>query len=99
MVEEHEAHLIDWASKRDEFRTVEAILLGLHESLGAFGRGLEEATQGAGIPVLQQLEKLRPPWHHVDAGHVECGPREISAAATRWSAVLHRLKSDPSASL
>jgi hypothetical protein len=98
LVEEHEAHLQHWARQRDAFYLAEIDLLGLQDAMGAYGRELQDKAPGAGIPWLQQLEKLRPPWHHLDHGHVERGgPREVSAAASRWGAVLHRLKSDPDA--
>jgi hypothetical protein len=98
LVEEHETRLEHWAQARDAFYLAEVELVGLHECIGAYGRTLQEKAPGAGIPWLQQLERLRPPWYHLEAGHVEeRGPREIAASASRWSAVTHRLKSDPNA--
>jgi hypothetical protein len=98
LVEEHEAHLLIWAKARDAYHLAEINLIGLLAALGERGRTLESSAPGAGLVWLRQLEKMQPPWHHLDHGHVERGgPREVSAASGRWSAVLHRLKSDPGA--
>lgn len=98
LVEEHEAHLQVWAKARDAYHIAEINLIGLLQALGAHGRDLESSVPGSGIPWLRQLEKMQPPWHHLDHGHVERGgPREVSAAASWWGAVLHRVKSDPDA--
>jgi hypothetical protein len=96
LVEEHHARLEVWARARDALYVAEVELLGLHVAIGQYGRDLQEKAPGAGIPVLQKLETLREPWHIAD-GHAERGPREVSAASSRWSAVLHRLRSDPNA--
>lgn len=96
LIEEHDARLEHWAKCRDKYFIAEAELLGLHAAIGEHGRGLESKAPGVGIHWLQTLEKLHQPWHIPD-GHVELGPREINAAASRWAAVLHRLKSDPGA--
>jgi hypothetical protein len=98
LVEEHEAHLLIWAKARDAYHLAEINLIGLLAALGEHGRTLESSAPGAGLVWLRQLEKMQPPWHHLDHGHVERGgPREVSAASGRWSAVLHRLKTDPGA--
>jgi hypothetical protein len=98
LVEEFEARLQHWAHKRDAFHFAEIDLLGLLQAIGQYGRDLESSAPGAGLFWLQRLEKLQPPWHHLDFGHVEHGgPREVSAASSKWSAVLVRLKSDANA--
>jgi chromosome segregation ATPase len=95
-VEEHTSRLETWAQDRDKFYASEALLRGLHECIGQRGRELEQKTPGAGLLFLRQLEKLRPPWN-LEAGHQENGPREVNAAANRWSGVLRRLRDDPHA--
>jgi hypothetical protein len=98
VVEEFGTRLTQWARQRDKFHLEEIDLMGLLQALGQHGRDMEASTPGAGLVWLRQLEKLQPPWHHLEHGHVERGgPREVSAASGRWSAVLHRLKSDPGA--
>jgi hypothetical protein len=99
LVEEFNTFRENWARKRDEFHLAEIDMLGLLQALGERGRELEASAPGGGLVWLRQLEKLQPPWH-LDAGHVERGgPREISVAASRWSAMLAKLKSDPNATL
>jgi hypothetical protein len=88
-VEFHRTHLDRWAEARDVFYAREAELYGLHELIGIMGRRLYE--QSGDVTWLQKLETLRPPWATA-AGHVELGPREISACSDRWSTVLHRLQ-------
>jgi hypothetical protein len=98
LVEEFNIRLPQWALQRDKFHLAEIDMLGLLQALGQQGRDLEAATAGSGLVWLRKLETLQPPWHHLEAGHVERGgPREVSAASSRWSAVLHRLKTDPGA--
>jgi hypothetical protein len=98
LVEEHEAHLLIWAKARDAYHLAEIDLIGLLAALGQRGRDLEASAPGAGLVWLRQLENMQPPWHHLDHGQVERGgPREVSAASGRWSAVLHALRSDPNA--
>jgi hypothetical protein len=97
LIEEHHLYLDRWAAARDAYHIAEIELVALHEAIGQHGRELQDKAPGAGIPWLQKLEALRPPWN-IEHGHVERGgPREVSAASGRWSAVLHRLKSDPGA--
>jgi hypothetical protein len=96
LVSEHALALDKVFGLRDQYHTAEAILRGLHECIGEHGRALEAEVPGSGIFWLQQLEKLVGPWR-IPQGHVEMGPREVNAAASRWAAVLHRLKSDPGA--
>jgi hypothetical protein len=99
LVEEFNTRLEDWARKRDKFHLAEIDLTGLLQAIGQRGRDLQASTPGTGLTTLRQLEKMQPPWHHLEHGHVERGgPREVSAAAGRWSAVLSRLGSDPNAS-
>jgi hypothetical protein len=97
LVEEHHARVACWARARDAYHLAEIELISLHEAIGQRGRDLESKTAGAGLVWLRQLEKLRQPWN-IASGHIERGgPKEINTAASRWSAVLHRLKSDPNA--
>ena len=99
LCEEFNTRLEDWSRKRDAFHIAEIDLTGLLQAIGQRGRDLEASTPGAGLVTLRQLERMQPPWSHLEHGHVERGgPREVSAASARWTAVLHRLASDPNAS-
>jgi hypothetical protein len=96
-VEEHDVRLEAWARARDLYFISEVELLGLHEAIGQHARDLQDKVPGAGLPWFQRLEALRPPWT-LAHGHVtERSPRAIMASASRWAAVLIKLKSDPSA--
>jgi len=96
LVAEHHAHLARWAKARDAYHLAEVQLLGLHSSIGEYGRTLESKAPGAGLGWLRQLEKLHPPWN-IESGQQERGPREVAAAAGRWAVVLERLRADPNA--
>jgi hypothetical protein len=97
LVEQHHLALDKWAGLRDQYHTAEAAFRGLHQAIGQFGRDLEDKVPGSGIYVLQTLEKISAqPWH-LDRGHVEMGPREVNAAASKWASMLVRLKTDPGA--
>jgi flagellar biosynthesis chaperone FliJ len=91
-VEEHDERLEAWARARDLYYIAEVELLGLHEAIGQHARDLQDKVPGAGLPWFQRLEALRPPWT-LAHGHVtERSPRAIMASASRWGAVLDRLK-------
>lgn len=95
LVEEHEAHLRLWADAHARSVEAELVILGLQEAIGEHGRALNQ--KDGSVAWLQALERLRQPSNA--AAPVEAGPRQLSAAAQRWSAVLRRLETDPSAIL
>jgi hypothetical protein len=86
-----------WAKARDAYHLAEINLIGLLAALGEHGRTLESSAPGAGLVWLRQLEKMQPPWNLEHGLVPRGGPREVSAASSRWAAVLHRLGSDPNA--
>jgi hypothetical protein len=54
-------------------------------------------TKNMVIPGLRKLETLHEPWHHLEHGHVERGPREVQDALRCWNDVLLTLPLSPTA--
>jgi hypothetical protein len=95
MIEAHAAALEERALVRDEFVAAEAKVLGLTEAMGARGRSLHQGGSARGIDWLRAGAAAATSYGKQQNG--EWSPRDVAAAAARWTEVCARLFSDATA--
>jgi chromosome segregation ATPase len=97
LLAEHGTTVQRWHEARAAFVAAEAELLGLQHAIAQRGRDLEARAPGRGVAWLREWERLRGLWQKEPLREAAGG--DIQAASARWSALLARLRGDPSAAL
>lgn len=95
MIEAHAVALEERALLRDEFVAAEAKVLGLAEAMGARGRSLHQGGSARGIEWLRASTAAATNYGKQQNG--DWSPRDVAAAAARWTGVCARLFSDATA--